>query len=403
MRHIMIAGAMGALMAGTAQADCGIEAGSVRILTNDFEALRVVGEAASECAGDGVEVTTDHTIDHKTIQVPALTTDPATYTVAGIANNSLVPLLNASLVRPLDDLVAAYGEGLQDFQLVRMNEGVMAIAFMANGEHLFYREDLLEEAGVEPPTTMGELLEVLAALRENGMEHPFAANYEPGWDLAASFVNMYLGTGAEFFEPGSAELAIDGEEGRRVLGTMASLAAYMRPDFVTDDANTITPLFKEGELAVVFQWGSRARDILDGELGDAIAVAPMPAMEAGGPPAAALWWDGFSIARNVSDEDAEASFRTMMHALSPALMEAHGDSAVWLVEGYEPAKAAEGVSGNIEGGARSYPMEPFMGLLHTALSENLAEFVQGQEDADQALADIETAYRTAATEAGFLD
>lgn len=53
-------------------------------------------------------------------------------------------------------------------------------------------------------------------------------------------------------------------------------------------------------------------------------------------------------------------------------------------------------------GARSYPMEPFMGLLHTALSENLAEFIQGDESAEQALEDITTAYNTAAREAGYL-
>ena len=43
-----------------------------------------------------------------------------------------------------------------------------------------------------------------------------------------------------------------------------------------------------------------------------------------------------------------------------------------------------------------------MGLLHTALSTELAEFVAGSEDADQALADVKAAYDTAAREAGFL-
>ena len=53
-----------------------------------------------------VDVTKNQTTEHKNIQVPALTTDPATYTVAMVANNSVVPLLNGGLVRPLDDLVA---------------------------------------------------------------------------------------------------------------------------------------------------------------------------------------------------------------------------------------------------------------------------------------------------------
>ena len=179
----------------------------------------------------------------------------------------------------------------------------------------------------------------------------------------------------------------------------------MRPAFITDNANTIMPLWKEGELAMMFAWGSRAREALDEEgsqTGAVTGVAAMPSMDEGGPPAAALWWDGFTIAQNISDEDAEVSFQAMAHALGPQLAEEHGDTAVWLTTGYEPKPPAVGVSANIAGGARSYPMVPFMGILHTALGENLGEFMQGQESAEQALADITAAYQTAAREQGFL-
>jgi maltose-binding protein MalE len=52
--------------------------------------------------------------------------------------------------------------------------------------------------------------------------------------------------------------------------------------------------------------------------------------------------------------------------------------------------------------AQPYPMLPFMGLLHTAAGDNIAEFLQGKESAEQALADIEAAYSAAAREKGFL-
>jgi multiple sugar transport system substrate-binding protein len=48
-------------------------------------------------------------------------------------------------------------------------------------------------------------------------------------------------------------------------------------------------------------------------------------------------------------------------------------------------------------------MQPYMGLLHTALSAELADFIAGKEDADQALADVKAAYEAAAKEAGFLN
>ncbi len=92
----------------------------------------------------------------------------------------------------------------------------------------------------------------------------------------------------------------------------------------------------------------------------------------------------------------------MMVGISPQTIAAHRETAVWLVKGYEPTPAALGVAADLEAGARPYPMLPYMGLLHNALGDNLAEFMQGQESAEQALADVTAAYTTAATEAGFL-
>jgi multiple sugar transport system substrate-binding protein len=396
------------LTASAVFADCGIPAGSVRILSNDFEALRVVNAAAQECASDTVTVTANATSEHKNLQVPALTGNPAEYTVAVVANNSIVPLLNEDLIRPLDDLVAKYGRELQPNQLIKIDGKVMAIAFMGNGQHLFYRKDILEQAGVAAPKSYEEVLAAAEAIKAKGiLEYPLAASVKPGWDLAAEFVNHYLGTGAEFFAPGSAELAIDNENGRKVLEIMRKMTEYMDPDYLTYDATTIQQVYEAGEAAIMNEWGSLAGAVLDAEgavdgVVENTVVAAAPTIGGGSTPAAALWWDGFTIAKNVSDEDAEASFRAMVHGIRPDVIAANTDAATWLVKGYEPGPAAVGVIANAQGGARAYPMQPYMGLLHTALSTELAEFIQGTEDADQALADVKAAYDAAAKEGGFL-
>lgn len=144
--------------AGMAMADCGIEKGSVRILSNDFAALHVVASAAETCASGTVTVTKNQTTEHKDIQVPALTTNPANYTVAMIATNSVTPLLTNDLVRPLDEYVEKWGQDLQESQLIRVDGKIMAIAYMVNAEHLFYREDILAENGIEVPTSFDEML-----------------------------------------------------------------------------------------------------------------------------------------------------------------------------------------------------------------------------------------------------
>lgn len=402
--------ALAALLATTslAHADCGIEKGSVRILSNDFPALQVVAAAAQTCATDTVKVTANLTSEHKNLQVPALTTNPATYTVAVVANGSLVPLLNEGLVRPLDDLVAQYGAQLQPNQLIKIDGKIMAIAFMANAQHLMYRKSILEAAGIAPPKSYEDMLVAAAVLKEKGeVASPIVANFKPGWDLAQEFVNMYMGFGGELFEPGTANAAINSEAGLKALGMMKAMADTMAPEYMTWNTNELGPVWEGGGAAMQNMWGSRAGALID-PAGAAPAVATdtvlaaAPTVGGGTTPATTLWWDGFTIAANISDEDAAASFRAMMKGIAPEVAKENAAAAAWLIAGYEPTPAAVGVFETVKAGAKPYPMLPYMGLLHTALGDNLAEFMQGRESAEQALADATTAYNTAAKEAGFL-
>ena len=149
----MVAGAAAAFMATSAYAGCGLSGGNVNILANDFPALKAVTGAAAECAGDGVTVTANHNKDFRTFHVQALTPNPAEYTSVIVANSSIVPLLNEGCRRPLDDLVAKHGQSLKKNQLITIDGKVMAVAFMANAQHLFVRQDILDQVGKEAPTS----------------------------------------------------------------------------------------------------------------------------------------------------------------------------------------------------------------------------------------------------------
>jgi ABC-type glycerol-3-phosphate transport system substrate-binding protein len=394
--------------AGAATADCGIDSGRVAILSNDFPALHAMAEGAMECATDSVEVTANQTTEHRDIQVAALTADPAQYTSAVVANSSIVPLLNEGLIRPLDDLIEQYAPDLPMTNRITIDGQVMAVAFMANAQHLFIREDILAEVGAEQPDTYEEVLDVLARIREAGiMEHPFAMNTASGWNLGEEFINMYLGHGGQLFEPGSAQPAINNETGVATLEMLAALNEYANPDFLTFDSNATQALWESGELAVAYMWGSRGAGILDDEnaapeVTENTVLTAAPTVGGGDTPASTLWWDGFTIAANISDEDAAATFQALMHGLRPEVIEANNDAAVWLMPGFTPGPPAAGVSETAQAGTRPYPMLPYAGLMHTALGNELAQFLQGEESAEQALADVEAAYISAATEQGFL-
>ena len=411
-RHLRLsvcAAALAALTAGPAAAGCGIASGTVSILGNDFPALQAIAAAAQACAGDGVTVSANLTREHRDLQVPALTANPAQYSVAVVANGSLVPLLNADLVRPLDDLVAAHGQGLRDSQLIRVGGQIVAVAFMANAQHMFYRADILEQAGVQPPTTLEEFLAAAEAIRAQGiMQHPVAIVSGAGWNLGQEFNNLFLGFGGQFFQPGSAAPAINSPAGVAALEALRALTSYSDPDYLTFDSNAVQARWESGQVALALLWGSRAAGVLDAEgstpeVVAATRLAGAPVVAATGRPATTLWWDGFTIARNVSDADATASFQAMMAALAPANVTANSALAVWLAEGYQPTPAATGVTESVARGAAPYPMVPYIGLMHTALGENLAAYLQGTATAEETLATIEAAYITAARAQGFLN
>lgn len=388
---------------------CGIEKGRVNILGNEFPAIQTVVARAKACAVDGLSVESNLTKEHRDLQVAALTANPAEYTTAIVANGSIVPLLNAGLIRPLDDLVAKHGAGLNKNQLITVNGKVMAVAFMANAQHLMVRKDVLDKAGVAIPTSYEDVIAAAKAIKDKGlMDYPISGTYKSGWNLGEEFVNMYMGTGASMFKDGTAEIAVNNENGVKALNMLKSMTQYMNPDYLTYDSNAVQAEFEAGNVAITNLWGSRAAGILDDEGSTAeitgnTVMAAAPTLGGGSTPATTLWWDGFSIAINTSDEDAEASFVAMMNGIKPgSLTDDTNKQAVWLIEGYKPSPVAAGIFGTIKGQAKPYPMLPFGGLLHTAAGDELSDFLQGKETAQQALADIEAAYNTAAKEKGFL-
>jgi len=393
----------------TAYAGCGIEAGNVNILGNEFPAIQTIGAGAAACAGDGIEIKTNLTKEHKEIQVPALTANPAEYTVAIVANSSIVPLMNDDLIRPLDDLIAKHGGNFQDKQKITIGGKVMAIGFMANAQHLVFRKDILEEAGVEAPKTYEEVIAAAKIIQDKGiMKYPFGAAYSAGWGIGQEFNNMFIGMGGEFFKEGSAEPSVNNEKGVATLEMMQALTSFMNPDFLTLNNNEINAEWKAGNVAMMQMWGSRAGPLLSGEdnapgVAENTVLAHPLTVGGGTTPATTLWWDGWTISKNISDADAEASYLAMVASIDPSIMNDEvATQAVWMIDGYQPTPASAGVFATIDAGATPYPMIPYASLLHTALGEELPDFFSGKESAAKTLEDVEASYITKAKEKGFL-
>lgn len=411
MKHpLFVAAAVSsmAIAAVPAYAECGLPAGEISLLSNTHSSVQLVLDRLAACEADGLTVSGNLNSEHATIQVPALSVAPAEYDVVIIANSSLTSLLTADLVRPLDDLIAEYGDQLAPHQLIKVDGETVAVAFMANAQHLFYRADILEEIGMEPPTSYEEVLAAAEAIRAAGiMENPLAATMS-GWSLGQEFVNMYLGMGGQFFEPGSAESRVDVDLAVETLEILKDMTGYMNADYLTFNSDAILPYWQAGEVAMANLWGSQSVNFDPAtspvpDIAAATHLAAAPTVGGNEAPATTVWWDGFAIAKNVSDEQAALAFQAMMYGFSPEMAQENPTAAVWLIDGYEPTPAAAGVIASVTGGAPSYSMLPYMGLMHDGFSNNIASYFTGQESAEQVVADAIRDYETAAKQAGFLD
>jgi trehalose/maltose transport system substrate-binding protein len=380
----------------------------VSVVGNEFPAIQTLGAGVKKCKG--AEVKTNLTADHQKINVAGMSSEPAEYTSAIVANTSIVALLNNDLIRPLDDLVKKHGSKLKKNQLITINGKVMAVAFMANAQHLVYRKDILEKLNISVPKTYEEMLSAAKKIRTSGLaKNPVGGAYKAGWNLAQEFNNMFIGYGGKHFKGNTPEPNVNTDAGKKALNMMKSLSEYMNPDFLTHDSNATNAEFRAGNVILMNMWGSRAATLTDA---DGVSDAVKKGMDIAGPmtvgggniPASTLFWDGWTVAKKISDAEAEATFIAMMNAIDPSIIKDDKvrKQAVWLLDGYTPTDAARGVFAAAKMNTTPYPMLPYAGLMHSAIGAEIADFMQGKENAKKTLSDIEDAYRAAAKEKGFL-
>jgi multiple sugar transport system substrate-binding protein len=373
----------------------------ITLLSAGFEAWKVVTDAMAACGNLTAEL--DQEYEEKLI--PAISANPSQYTIAGVSNGSFVPLMNDGLVRPLTDLVSEYGQELAPNQLIEVDGQIMAIAMMINAQHLMYRSDILEQLGLEVPTTYDEVLTAAQAIQDAGVvDYPLGGTYKPGFNLGLEFINIYLALGGSLVNDDNTP-AINNEQGVATLELMKQLTAFMDPEYLASDSTVVQQQFQQGTIAMANLWASRAGAMDNAEESEVVGLidfAAAPAASEGGPPATTLWWDGMTIAKNTTDEEAEAAFRLMMEGLKYDVLAAHPDAAIWITQEPIESRVGTGAQASLEAGAPAYPSSSAVGLIHTAIGDNIADFLTGAESAEQSLADAEAAYTTAAQEAGLI-
>ena len=403
IKKIALAGAVSLFASGAAVACSYENTVPLKSLTAGFEAWKAVTDAMAACGNFEPELDQEF----RTKQPAAFAANPSLYHIGGVSNGTVTPLLNEGTIRPLDDLVAKYGQNLSPNQLIRVDGQIMAIAMMVNTQHIMYRSDIFADLGLEAPATYDDVLAAAQAIKDAGVvDYPLGATMKSGWNLAQDFNNMFLGFGGTFYDDDSMPM-VNSEAGINTLEMMQKLAVYMDPEFLVSDSTYVQQQFQQGKIAMANLWASRGgamNDAAESSVVGKVGSSAAPLAMAGGAPATTLWWDGLVIAANISDEEADAAFRLAMEGLTTDMVQANNDAAIWLVNGYQPSDMAAGAiaTATAAPAPAPYPSTSQMGLMHTALGNVLPAFFTGEMSAQDALAAVEDAYKTAAEEAGLL-
>lgn len=403
LKKLVLAGVV-SLLGSTAYAGCAYENKTpVSMLSAGFEAWKAVADAMAECGNFTAELDQEF----RTKQPAAFAANPSLYAMGGVSNGTITPLINEGTIRPLDDLVAKYGQNLTPNQLIRVDGKIMAIAMMVNTQNLMYRHDILSDLGIDVPQSWEEILAAAEKIKAAGVvDYPLGATMKSGWNLAQDFNNMFIGYGGDFYDEANMP-TINNEAGVKALETLKAMTAYMDPEYLVSDSTYVQQQFQQGKIAMANLWASRAAasdDAAESQVVGLVNTAIAPRAMEGGRPATTIWWDGIVIAKNISDEAAEAAFQLIVEGMDTEMVAANNGAAIWLIPGYEPDRLAAGSIATLQAnpGAPAYPSTSAMGLMHTAVGNGVSDFLTGSTDAETTLGGIEAAYLTSAKEAGLI-
>lgn len=209
-----------------------------------------------------------------------------------------------------------------DFQsgpasLTTYEDAVVGVPIITERTVLYYRKDLLEEAGLEVPTTLEDLDAAAAAIHEL---HPEVAGYigRTGKSAAVTQLSAFLfSSGGQWIDEDGAS-AIDSDEARGAYQYYGDLIrnhtdATINPEMSWPEAFAV---FQQGQAAFIADADSLYKNMTDpsqSTVADQVGFAAFPEGEAGSKPYNVAAW---ALAINESSENQSAAWQFIQWATS---------------------------------------------------------------------------------------
>lgn len=258
--------------------------------------------------------------------------------------------------------------------------------------HLYYRTDILEELGFEPPATWDDVVAISKAVDEELGPDTRGIVFMGRADIqgAATFQNLLFGFGGAYFDD-DGKPALNSEAAVKALETLVELSSYAvegSPSYGFDEAQTA---FKQGRAAMVPFWDSGDNFFGNEDESDIVGMwnaAPMPGGRATN--------GGWTVQISRDSQNPEAAFEFLKWIVSPEiereLVPMTPSARVSILTAEENAQypAYPAFAAMLDGEPSNFPqVTPNLQILQlVAEAQNAA--LTGQKTVDEALGDLQT-------------
>ncbi|MFV0407157.1 MAG: ABC transporter substrate-binding protein [Propioniciclava sp.] len=209
-----------------------------------------------------------------------------------------VQFLNAGYYEPLDGYMTDAGAdyNAEDFtpgSMSAMVQGGSTVAIPINveGPVLYYRKDVLGDLGIEPPTTMVELLDACQQIKDSGMDIIPITLRGASMAVCYTFSPFFHGNGLEWTDGGKPNF--DKPGAAEAIDTYATLGRDFGPPGVINYSFTeSTNLFSQEKCVFNLESTNELNPVIDpatSKVGDRIGCAPMPAGTTSSVPTVLSW------------------------------------------------------------------------------------------------------------------
>ncbi|MDO4273852.1 MAG: extracellular solute-binding protein [Eubacteriales bacterium] len=380
----------------------------ISLLSHRYAALEYYAQAMVDNAPENVTLDTELTTysDWQEKMTINLSSQSSAYDITYIYPPDLATFAANGWLMPLDDYIEKYDD-VYDFSDIpdylwdayTYDGHIYGIPSHQWAAILFARTDLIEEAGLEVPKTLDELIKVSEALTKDG-RYGLTLSLKASDMLAITFQCFLSACGGWWFDD-DMKPAFNSEEAMMAIDYIQKLLPYL-PEGSTAYGSDEVTLAMTQDLADMGLIQTTRSSTMDDESQSKVVgkvdFYNSPSLEEGGDAAALFATAGYSISA-YTENDPELVFQTMCNALTKDAMEGGAASGMPVRESIlteellneRPDYAAAWEA--IQAGAKMRPAIPefteIMEISMTALADVLTNGTDAQKAMDKAAQECE--------------